>query len=168
MSTFVTVNTYTHSVTYVTNKILLSLQSIIRLSGLNPERMVDDWGVLELGIKTWLETQHLSEVILEVFSPSTDKLIGRWDLEIRYGYVGDGDGSFWVNTDDIRYHIMKAGLWPSTCNYRVVTVTKPLRPDVPGWSRTTLRSTTGFVKQSIGTTIDGQGLSTSTGYWRQL
>ena len=166
MSTFVAVNTYTHSVTYVTNKILLSFQTIIRLSGLSPERMVDDWAILERGIKTWLETQHLSEVILEVFNPNTDKLIGRWDLEIHYGYVGDG--SFWVNTDDIRYHILKAGVWPSTCNYRVVAITNPLRPDVPGWSRTTLRSTTGFVKQSIGTTIDGSGLSAGTGYWRQL
>jgi hypothetical protein len=166
MSTFVAVNTYTHSVTYVTNKILLSLQSIIRLSGLSPEGMTDDWTVLERGIKTWLESRHLTEVILEVFNPKTDNLIGRWDLEIRYGYVGDG--SFWVNTDDIRYHILKAGVWPSTCKYRIVTTTNEGRPDVPGWSRTTLRSTAGFVKQSIGTTIDGSGLNVGTGYWRQL
>ncbi len=34
MSTFVAVNTYTHSVTYVTDNILRSLQDIVRLSGL--------------------------------------------------------------------------------------------------------------------------------------
>lgn len=168
MSTFVAVNTYTHSVTYVTNKILLSLQTIIRLSGLTPEGMTDNWVVLERGIKTWLESQDLTEVILEVFNPRTDKLIWRWDLEVRYAYVREGDGSFWVDTDDIRYHIQKSGVWPSTCRYRVVVTTKPNRPDVLGWSRTTLRSTEGFVKQSIGTTIDGRGLSVGTGYWRQL
>ncbi len=32
MSTFVTVNTYTHSVTYVTDNILRSLQDIVRLT----------------------------------------------------------------------------------------------------------------------------------------
>ncbi len=166
MSTFVTVNTYTHSVTYVTNKLLLSLESIIRWSGLSPEKIAADWVVLEHGIKTWLETEDLTQLVLEVYNPRTDALIGRWDLEIRYGYVGDG--SFWVDTDDIRYHIQKAGVWPATCNYRVVATTKPNRPDVPGWSGTALRSTNGFVKQSIGTTIDGSGLSVGSGYWRRV
>jgi hypothetical protein len=166
MSTFVAVNTYTHSVTYVTNKLLLTLQSIIRLSGLSPEKIANDYDVLERGIKTWLETQDLTDVVLEVFNPRTDALIGRWDLAIQYGFVGDG--SFWVNTDDIRYHIQKAGVWPSTCDYRVVATTKPNRPDVPGWSGTTFRSTEGFVKQSIGTTVDGSGLSVGTGYWRKV
>ena len=166
MSTTVQVNTYTYSVTYVANKLLLSLQSIIRMSGLSPERLTDDWEVLERGIKKWLETQDLLELVLEVYNPSTNALIGRWDLEVSYGFVGDG--SFWVNTDDIRYHIQKAGNWPSTCNYRVVATTKPYSPNVPGWASTTFRSTDGFVKQSIGTTIDGNGLSVGTSYWRRL
>ena len=36
MSTFVIVNTYTHSVTYVADKMLHSLHQIIRESGLKP------------------------------------------------------------------------------------------------------------------------------------
>jgi hypothetical protein len=166
MSTFVTVNTYTYSVTYVTNKLLMSLQSIIRWSGLSPEKIAEDWVVLERGIKTWLATQDLIQLVLEVFNPRTGALIGRWDLEIRYGFAGDGE--FWVNTDDIQYHIKKAGMWPSLCDYRVVATTKPTRPDVLGWSRTTLRSTDGFVRQNIGTTVDGSGLSVGTGYWRRV
>lgn len=166
MSTTVHVNTYTYSVTYVANKLLLSLQTIIRWSGLSPERLTDDWEVLERGIKKWLETQDLTQLVLEVYNPWTDALIGRWDLGVSYGFTGDG--SFWVDTDDIRYHIQKSGSWPSSCNYRVVATTKPYRPDVPGWSRTTLRSTDGFIKQSIGTTIDGSGLSVGTGYWRRV
>lgn len=166
MSTFVGVNTYTYSATYVTDKILLSLKSIILWSGLSPEKLVASWEVLERGIKKWLETEHLKNVILEVYNPSTNNLVGRWDIEIRYGFVGDG--SFWVDTDDIKYHIQKAGLWPSLCEYRVVTTTKPGRPNVEGWSTTNFRSTEGFVKQSIGTTIDGSGLSTGTSYWRKV
>jgi hypothetical protein len=166
MNTFAAVNTYTHSVTYVTDKILNSLQNIIRWSGLSPEKLASDWEVLERGIKRWIETEDLIQVVLEVYHPQTDALVGRWDIEIWYGFVGDG--SFWVDTENIKYHIRKAGLWPNVCEYRVVTTTRPGRPDVEGWSRTTLRSTTGFVKQSIGTSIDGSGLRVGTGYWRKV
>ncbi len=166
MNTSVSVNTYVYSVTYVTEKILKSLKDIIRLSGLSPEKLIHNWEVLNRGISTWLHSQDLEQVHLEVYNPQTDNLIGRWDFELYYGYTGDG--AFWIDTDAIKYHIMKAGLWPSSCDYRIVTTTKPGRPDVEGWSKTTLRSTEGFVKQSIGTTIDGSGLSTGSGYWRKV
>jgi hypothetical protein len=166
MSTTVSVNTYTHSVTYVTDKILKSLKDIIVLSGLSPEKLVTrDWLVLHLGIRTWLGTEHLQHVHLEVYKPGTGNLISRWDFEMYYSFTGDG--TFWVDTEAIKYHIYKAGQWPSACDYRVVVTTKPGRPDVEGWSTTTLLSADGFVKQSIGTTIDGSGLSTGTGYWRK-
>jgi hypothetical protein len=38
MTTTVSVNTYTHSVTYVADNILKSIKDIIRLSGLNPAK----------------------------------------------------------------------------------------------------------------------------------
>lgn len=166
MSTVVSVNTYTQSVTYVTDKLLTSIKNIVRLSGLNPAKLADDWKVLERGIKTWLDSRDLEEIHLEVYNPKTGKLVGRWDFEINYGFKGDG--AFWQDPEAIKYHILKQGLWPGECEYRVVTTTKLGRPDVEGWSKTTLRSTSGFVKQGIGTTIDGSGLSTGTGYWRKV
>ncbi len=156
MSTHVVVNTYTHSVTYVTNKMLTSLKEIIRCSGLSPAKFVEDWKVLHDGISTWIQSRDLEAVILEVFNPRTDKLIGRWDFDIFYGWTGDG--GMYVDTDEIKYHILKAGQWPSACEYRIVVTTKKGRPDVVGWSGATLRSTDGFVRQSLGTTIDGSGL----------
>jgi len=165
MTTLVTVNTYAHSVTYVSDKMLKTLKDIIRSSGLSPEKMISEWDVLTRGIKKWLETQDLQHVHLEVYNPQTDKLIGRWDFEVFYGY--SGDGSFWADSDAIAYHIKKAGFWPSSCDYRIVVITKPDRPDVDGWSGAVLRSTDGFVRQSIGTTIEGSGLSTGVGYWRK-
>lgn len=166
MSTTVVVNTYTHSVTYVTDKLLKSIKDIIRLSGLDPAKFADDWDWMEHGVRTWLNTEDLEKVVLEVYNPSTDALVGRWDFEIYYGY--QGDGSFWVDPDLIRYHIYKQGTIPSSCTYRLLTTTKNGRPDVQGWTRTSFRSTDGFVKQSIGTTIDGSGLSTGTGCWRKV
>ncbi len=126
MSTFVVVNTYTHSVTYVTDKMLNSIKNIIRLSGLNPAKLTSEWVGLERGIKRWLETEYLQEIHLEVYNPVTSALIGRWDFEIFYGFTGDG--AFWVDTDAIKYHILKAGVWPSTCEYRIVVTNKPGRP----------------------------------------
>jgi hypothetical protein len=166
MSTFVVVNTYTHSVTYVTDKMLMSLKEIIRCSGLSPEKLATDWKVLHRGISTWLNSRDLEAVHLEVFNPNTERLIGRWDFDIYFG--SSGDGGMWVNTDDIKYHIRKAGQWPSNCDYRVILTTKPGRPNVDGWSTTSFRSTDGFVRQSLGTTIDGNGIRTGTAYWRKV
>lgn len=166
MSTFATVNTYTHSVTYVTDKMLMSLKEIIRCSGLSPEKLASNWATLHRGIRTWLESHDLERVILEVFNPKSDALIGRWDFDIVYG--SSGDGTMWVNTDDIKYHILKAGMWPAACDYRLVLTTKQGRPNVEGWSAATLLSTNGFVRQSLGTTIDGNGLKSGAAYWRAV
>jgi Bacterial HORMA domain 2 len=166
MSTLVAVNTYAHSLTYVTDKLLTSVKNIVRLSGLDPSKLANDWVVLERGIKVWLGSTHLKELHLEVYNPNTDELVGRWDFEIFYGY--NGDGSFWQDPEAIKYHIRKQGLWPSLCEYRIVVTNQPGYPSVQGWSSTALRSTDGFVRQSIGTTIDGSGLSSGTSYWRRV
>jgi hypothetical protein len=170
MSNFVIVNTYAHSVTHVADNMLHSLHQIIRESGLSPEKLVGEWKSLRLAISTWLNSGHLRMVILEVYDPAVgfpDGLIApRWDFEIYYGSAGNG--SMWVNTEDIKYHIRKAGMWPSQCEYRVVLTTSPNEPYVTGWSDTQLRSTAGFIRQSIGTTIDGNGhISAGSAYWRK-
>lgn len=167
MSTFVAVNTYSHTTTYITDKMLLSLLSIIRLSGLSPAKLADDWKTIELGIRTWLGTRDLRSVTLEVFNPLTNGLVGRWDFDIIYDYGSDGSGGMWTDTDAIKYAIAKAGVWPSQCDYRIVTDTNPNRPDVPGWSRTSYRSTDGFARHSIGTTIGAVGAGSGTAYWRK-
>lgn len=166
MSTFVSVNTYTHSLTYVTNNILMCLQDIVRESGLNPASIASDWKTLERGIAMWLETQHLETVSLEVFDPTSDSLVGRWDFAISYSWNG-GSGSFWVDTDQIKYAIRKQGIWPSTCRYSIIVHNKPGRPDVVGWGPVSYRSTDGFVRQSIGLTMDASGLGAGATYYRR-
>jgi len=166
MSVAVAVNTYVHSVTYVTDNILRSLQDIVRLSGLNPGKISNDWEVLERGIRTWLGSQHLEQIVLEAYNPKSNGLIGRWDIEIAYGWSGD-DGRFWVDTEQIRMAILKAGVWPAESEYRIVCCNKDGRSDVIGWSSTTLRSTAGMVKQSLGTTIEHNGLGANASYYRK-
>jgi hypothetical protein len=166
MRTLVVANTYAHTVTYITDKMLRSLLFIIRESGLDPAKFAGDWEWMERGIRTWLGTKDLERVILEVFSSGSDRLIGRWDFDIAYGYGEDGADGMWVDTDAVRYAIRKAGFWPSECNYRLVVTTKPGRPDVAGWGTITLRSTAGFTRHSIGTTIGAVGVGASTAYWK--
>lgn len=163
MSTSVRVSTHTHTFTYVTEKILLSLKEIVREIGLSPQQMVREWPVLEAGIKTWLETGDLRSVMLEVSDPSGSRLMGRWDFEIVYSY--QGDGGFWVDTVGIRYHIQKSGHVASRCKYRVVVDLGDGHPPVPGWGTTSLLSTEGFSRFGIGATIDGRGIGTRTHYW---
>lgn len=167
MSTVVSVNTYTHSVTYVANNLLFCLQEIIKKSGLDPSKIAEDWEVLERGLSTWLGTKDLETVTLEVFDPRTNALVGRWDFTIGYSW-SEGSGAFWLDADQVRYAILKQGILPSSCAYRVVTDTKAGRPDVEGWSTTSYLATAGFVRHSIGTTMDAAGLSASATYYRKV
>lgn len=158
---------YTHSVTYVTDNILKSLKDIIVLSGLNPATFVNDWESNKRAMKAWLNSGHLTKVVLEVYDPSNDRLIIRWDIEIIYSWQSTGDGSFWTDTDQLRYAIKKAGVVPSLAKYELILQNKEGRPDVEGWSRGCYRSTEGMAKQSLGTTIEHSGLGGQTGYWRR-
>src|SRR5436190_21791194 len=99
--TSVAVYSYTHSVTYVADNILRSFKDIIRLSGLDPAPLVENWSSTMLALKTWLGSGHLQCVILEVYNPKTDAMIGRWDVDVVYGAAGDG--SLWTDTDQIKY-----------------------------------------------------------------
>jgi hypothetical protein len=164
--TNVVVNTYTHSVTYVADNILKSLKDIIRLSSLDPAAFVGDWELHMRGIQTWLNTGDLETVELEIYDPKTDTLIFRWDIDIAYGWSG-GDGSFWTDTEQLKYAIKKAGLVPSEARYRLLLQNKPGRRDVAGWGTASSRSTEGMVRQSLGTTVEHSGLGASTSYLRR-
>ncbi len=164
MSTTVKVNTYSHSVTHVTDNILSGIKRIILLSGLSLDKLTSDWKVLESGIGKWLETRHLNCVTLEVYTGTSD-LVGRWDFDISYTYSTGDDGDLWADVDAIKFAIKKAGAIPATCKYRIVTDTKSGRPDVSGWSSTQLLSTDGFTKRPIGTTIGATHLGAGTSYW---
>src|SRR5262249_7248564 len=108
MSTFTVAITYTHTVTYVTTKMLLTLKEIIREIGLNPASFADSWQTYERAISTWLSSRHLQRVTLEVYNPRTSSLVTRWDMDVLYATIGDG--ALWVDTAAVRYFIAKAGL----------------------------------------------------------
>ncbi len=167
MTTTVSVNTYTNSVTYVADNILRSFKDIIRLSGLNPAKFAGNWETNGRALRTWLGTQDLKTVVLEIYNPKTAELITRWDIDIVYGW-SSGEGSFWCDTDQLKYHILKAGVAPENASYDFILMCKSGRPDVEGWSSCDMRSTAGMVRQSLGSTVEHYGLGANGAYWRKI
>lgn len=162
--TSVAVNTYTHSVTYLADNVLRSLKDIIRESGLNPANFISDWETNKRAMMTWLETQDLERVVLEIYDPYTDKLITRWDIDIHYDW--SGDGQFWTDTAQLKYQLKKAGVVAATAKHELLMKTRPGRPAVRGWGTGSYRSTTGMVRQSLGSTVEHSGLAANAAYWR--
>lgn len=169
MSTPVRVNTYTHAATFVASQMLRSLKQLIAGCGLNVRRMMVQWETLEEGIATWLEARDLEMLVLEVFDPYDyrDDRRGRFDFKIDYIYYGGGDGDFWLDPDTVRYTILKCGSFPSECDYRIIAITHPGAPNVPGWGPASLRSIEGMKFHSVGTTIGGGPLGVSLTYYRR-
>jgi hypothetical protein len=168
MSTSVRVNVHTHATTHVATNMLRSIRQIVRESGLSTNKMRNQWTVLETGVATWLGSGHLKGLVLEVYDPgkpSGSDLVGRFDFTIDYTYYGDGDGDLWLDPDTVSYAVRKNGSYPSCCEYRLVADTATGYPDVAGWSTTTLRSTTGFTRQSVGTAIGGGSLGAGLSYY---
>lgn len=166
MSTHVSVNTYTHSVTYVTGEMVRSLKQIVRLSGLNADLLMNSWVSLETAISVWIRSKHLTKVTLEIYNPKTNGLVTRWDFEINYSYGADDDGSLWADHDAIKIAIAKAGVISTTCKYEF-KILAPGGEAVNGWSKGSYRSTDGFLQHSLGTTIAGNSLGTGTSFWRK-
>jgi len=159
--------TYSHtqSVTYVADNIVKTLKDIIRGSGLNPSKLADGYATYMRGIETWLQTEHLRAITLEIYNPSTGGLIRRWYIEVRYDW-SSGDASFWMDADQIKFALSKAGVAPSTAKYNIILDLKPGSDDVSGWGSGSYRSTAGLVRQALGSTIEHNGLGASASYWR--
>lgn len=120
-----------------------------------------------LALRTWMESGHLQRVVLEIFEPQTDRLILRWDIDIVYEW-SSGDGSFYVDTEQLKYNIRKAGIAPRDAHYRLVMDNRPGQPKVDGWSSTNFLSNSGMVRQSLGSTIEHSGLGANAAYWRRI
>lgn len=164
MSTFVSAPSYTHTVTHMTDKLVTSISNIIRDSGLDMAKFCRTREALEAGIKAWLDSGHLEYVVLEIYEPGSEKLIKLWKFEVFTD--GSGEQGFWFDSADIRYHLQKAGVVSSRCEYSVKVETKPNEPAVPGWSKCNFRDASALRQYNLGTTISVGSTGARTSYYR--
>lgn len=158
------INTYAHTTTYLTDKLMNSLKQIIISAGLDLGKFRDDWDSTERAIKTWVKSKHLQKITLEIFKFGTRTLVTRWDLDIEYSN-GSGEESFWTDTNTIKFAIKKCGSIPDDCTYDIIITNASGYPHIEGWGSCKLRSTNGLRKRSAGTVIDACRANASTSYW---
>lgn len=159
----VSVNTFTHTAGYLTANLIRSVTDIIKAVGLDPGELPSQ--ALDRGLKVWIEDEDLIRLVLEIYSRSTGRLVSRFDFDVDYTYSTGSDGRFWLDTDQVKFAIRKAGLLPSNCSYGVVATTKPGRRDVEGWSSATLRSTDGMTRHAVGTAIGAGSSAAGLAYY---
>lgn len=166
MATTVKVNTYTYATTHVATNLIRGLKQLVVGCGLDASRLVGNWQTLERGVATWLGSRHLKRLILEIYNPTTDRVVKRFDFEIDYTYHPSGDGELWLDADTVAYALAKAGTVPSSCSYAIVADTQLGAPNVIGWTTTALRSTDHLRRRSVGASVGGGDLGAVLNYWK--
>lgn len=161
-----TTYTRTHTAAFVSDKMRNLLKRLVYHAGLDPKQLLDEWSDwIDRAVRTWLETGDLLSIIIEFYLPGSDDAAARWDFPIRYD--GNGVDEMWVDRDFFEESFVKAEAPPKGCLYRVALRTKEGRPDVPGVSSTTLRSTAGLVARESGTVIATPDIMASARYYRK-
>jgi hypothetical protein len=165
--TAVHTQTYTraYSIVFFADNMRTALREIIRENGLNPERLVQDWALLERGIKTWLESGHLNEVCVEFYVPGTTKVVARWDFPV--AYIGSGvDDDMWLDKTYLRSLIAKSPRPTPNCVYRIILSVSPGAPHVSGFGDAVALDMGNLSPRSAGTAIATGHLTAGIRYWR--
>jgi len=155
----------THSIAFLSDNLRNSLRDVIRENGISPVKLMQDWAIVELGIRTWLESEHLTNIVVEFFRPGAMSASARWEFPV--GYTGSGiDDDMWLDKNYLRQLIAKSKRPSSDCSYRIVLCTKPGAARVEGFSDCTFLSTDQLVARQGGTVIATGHMTASVTYWR--
>lgn len=161
-----TTYTRTHTAAFVSDKMGNLLKRLVHQLGFDPQHLLDEWsGWVGHAARTWLETGDLLSIIIEFYLPGSNDAAARWDFPIRYD--GNGIDEMWVDRDFFEESFVKAEAPPKGCLYRIALSTRPGRPDIPGVSSITLRSTAGLVARETGTVIATSDIMASARYYRK-
>jgi hypothetical protein len=155
----------THSIVFLSDNLRNALREVIREHGLSPDRLMQDWGTIERGIRTWLQTGHLNKVVVEFYRPGALVALARWDFPI--GYSGSGvDDDMWLDKSYLRQLIAKSARPASDCTYRIVLCTDPGAEPVVGFVGCAFFSTGQLGARQAGTVIATGHMTAGATYWR--
>lgn len=155
----------THSVVFLSDNMRNTLREVIRENGISPNKLMQDWNTIEHGIRTWLRSGHLSNIVVEFFKPGASEASARWEFPI--GYSGSGvDDDMWLDKNYLRQLIAKAKRPTSDCTYRILLCTDREAPHVEGFTSCSFLSTAQMSARQAGTVIATGHITASTTYWR--
>ena len=155
-----------HTSVFVSDKMRKLMTILVREYGLDPAEVANAWsGWVDRAVRTWLESGHLTAIIIEFYWPGFSSAEARWDFPIRYDGSGVDD-EMWVDRVFLQESLAKAASPPAGCSYRILLETDRGRADVYGVSRTEFLSVGGLSSREIGTVIATPDIMASGRYWR--
>lgn len=167
MATYVYTQTYTqaHSIVFLSDSLRNTLREVIRENGISPHKLMQDWETIELGIRTWLRTGHLRNIVVEFYKPGALVASARWEFPI--DYTGSGvDDDMWMDKAYLRQLIAKSARPTTDCTYEIILCTDAGAPRVPGFVPCTFRSTGILAARQAGTVIATGHMTAGVTYWR--
>ncbi len=154
-----------HSIVFLSDNLRNTLREVIRENGLSPDKLMQDWEIIERGIQAWLKSGHLTKIVVEFFLPGSTSVAARWDFPI--GYSGSGvDDDMWLDKNYLRQLIAKSARPSTGCSYRIVLSTDSGAPPVSGFSDCSFLSTAGLAPRQAGTVIATGHMTAGATYWR--
>jgi Bacterial HORMA domain 2 len=157
--------TQTHSIVFLSDNLRNTLREVIRENGISPDRLMQDWTTIEDGIKTWLQSGHLNNIVVEFYRPGASTASARWEFPI--GYAGSGVADdMWLDKNYLRQLIAKSARPSTDCSYRILLCTNPGRPYVAGFVDCSFLSTGNLAARQAGTVIATGYMTAAVTYWR--
>lgn len=155
----------THSITFLSDNLRNTLRDVIRENGLDPDKLIQNWVTIERGIRTWTESGHLTNIIVEFYRSGDREVTARWEFPISHSGSGVDD-DMWLDRGYLLQLIAKARRPSSDSTYRVVLCTSAGSPAVNGFSDCTLLSTGQLSARQGGTVIATAHATAGATYWR--
>ncbi|HEV2439791.1 MAG TPA: hypothetical protein VGX97_06995 [bacterium] len=164
-STHTTTYAQTHNIVFLSDNLRNTLREVIRENGLSPDKLMQDWETIERGVRTWLDSRHLTSILIEFFKSGATGAAARWEFPI--GYTGSGvHDDMWLDKSYLRQLIAKSKRPTSDCIYRIVLSTSHGAPHVEGFSKCVLFSTGQLAARQAGTVIATGHMTASVTYWK--
>jgi hypothetical protein len=154
-----------HSFVFLSDNMRNVLREVIRENGISPDKLMQEWSTIERGIRTWLDSGHLNNVVVEFFKPGSSAADARWDFPIRHTGSGVVD-DMWLDKNYLRQIIAKSKRPSSDCTYRIILCTDDGAPEVSGFTRCSFLSTGQMTARQAGTVIATGHVTAGATYWR--
>ena len=156
---------HTHNIVFLSDNMRNTLREVIRENGISPDKLMQDWTTIERGMKTWLQSGHLNNIVVEFFKPGASASSARWEFPI--GYAGSGvHDDMWLDKNYLRQLIAKSARPSTDCTYRILLCTDSGRPYVEGFVDSSFLSTGNLAARQAGTVIATGHMTAAVTYWR--